>query len=434
MHLETLFRITHSSNFNTSIQAMMLVQQLCSSHQASADRFYRTLYESLLDARLITSSKQSLYLNLLYKALKADTNVKRIKAFTKRIIQVLALHQPSFICGCFFLLQELRQTFPGLSALIDQPEEHDLDEAYKDVTEPQDKGPMPPESQNSPGNGKAYDGKKRDPEHSRAESSCLWEVIPFLAHFHPSVSVNAEHIIRHAKLPGKPNLELHTVIHFLDRFAYRNAKIGSSNLRGSSIMQPLAGGDTAGLLVRSASHDQLPVNSEKFWNRNSMDVPAEDAFFHQYFSSLGKTKPNRKTSKKMRQSGENDDASDTEESEIWKAMMESAPDLEGADGSDQGLEMDDLESDFDRSSEEAAEDEEEDEEMEEQEVSSSSDEASLSADAEVSSEYRMAAAAADHDNLGGPSAQRRKLKHLPTFASADDYAEMIDDEAGEDLG
>ncbi|KAF7513428.1 hypothetical protein GJ744_009849 [Endocarpon pusillum] len=444
VHLETLFKITHSSNFNTSIQAMMLIQQLCSSHQASADRFYRTLYESLLDVRLITSSKQSLYLNLLYKALKADTNVKRIKAFTKRIIQVLALHQPSFICGCFFLLQELRQTFPGLSALIDQPEEHDLDEeAYKDVTEPQDKGPMPPESQKFPGKGKAYDGRKRDPEHSSAESSCLWEVIPFLAHFHPSVSVNAEHFIRHAKLPGKPNLELHTLTHFLDRFAYRNAKIGSSNLRGSSIMQPLAGGDSAGLLVRSASHEQLPVNSEKFWNRNSMDVPAEDAFFHQYFSSLGKTNSNRKTSKKMRQSGENDDASDTEESEIWKAMMESAPDLEGADESDQGLEMDDLESDFERSSEEAAEDDEDDEEIEEQEVSSSSDEASVSSDAEISSEYEMAAPAADHDNLAavrfagkirGPSAQRRKLKHLPTFASVDDYADMIDNEGGEDLG
>ena len=422
---------------------MMLVQQLCSSHQASADRFYRTLYESLLDARLITSSKQSLYLNLLYKALKADTNVKRVKAFTKRIIQVLALHQPSFICGCFFLLQELRQTFPGLSALIDQPEEHDLDEeVYKDVREPQDKGPMPPESQNFPGKGKAYDGRKRDPEHSNAESSCLWEVIPFLAHFHPSVSANAEHIIRHAKLPGKPNLELHTLIHFLDRFAYRNAKIGSSNLRGSSIMQPLAGGDTAGLLVSSASHDQLPVNSENFWNRNSMDVPAEDAFFHQYFSSLGKTTQNKK-SKKMRQSGENDDASDTEESEIWKAMMESAPDLEGADESDQGLEMSDLESDFDGSSEEAAENEEDDDEMEDQEVSLSSDVVSVSSDAEMSSEHGMAAPAAEHDSrtavrfagkTRGPSAQRRKQKHLPTFASVDDYAEMIDDEEGEDLG
>ena len=59
-HLDTLFRITHSSNFNTSVQALILIQQLASSKHLAVDRFYRTLYESLLDPRLITSSKQAL--------------------------------------------------------------------------------------------------------------------------------------------------------------------------------------------------------------------------------------------------------------------------------------------------------------------------------------------------------------------------------------
>jgi ribosome biogenesis protein MAK21 len=221
-HLESLFRITHSSNFNTSVQAMMLIQQLCSTHQASTDRFYRTLYESLLDARLMTSSKQALYLNLLYKALKADTNVKRVKAFAKRILQVLGLHQPSFIYGCFFLLQELSQTFPGLKALIDQPEEHDGgdDEYYEDVADSEDEGGgVRTNTPVNQGKSQAYDSRKRDPEHSKAENSCLWELLPFLAHFHPSVSVGAERVLGHVVVPGKPDLELHTLIHFLDRFA-----------------------------------------------------------------------------------------------------------------------------------------------------------------------------------------------------------------------
>jgi ribosome biogenesis protein MAK21 len=413
---------------------MMLIQQLCSSHQASTDRFYRTLYESSLDARLLTSSKQSLYLNLLYKALKSDTNVKRVKAFTKRIVQVLGLHQPSFICGCFFLLQELNQTFPGLGALIDQPEEHDLsEEVYEDIRDVEDAPPLSKESQPVPDQGSAYDSRKRDPEHSHAENSCLWEVIPFLAHFHPSVSVSAEHILRHAKLPGKPDLELHTLIHFLDRFAYRNARIGTSNLRGSSIMQPLAGGDSADLLVSSASHGQLPVNSEKFWSKKSIDVPAEDAFFHQYFSSLGKNKQDKKTHKRIRKNGDEDDGSGNEETEIWKAMMESAPDLEGTDESDQGLEMSDLESDFDESLEEAADDDE----VDSQGMSPLSDEGSVSPD------HGMVSLAAGQDNsivvnsrgtTEGPRAQRQKLKHLPTFASASDYAKMVDDDEGEDFG
>lgn len=419
---------------------MMLIQQLCTSYQASADRFYKTLYESLLDPRLITSSKQSLYLNLLYRALKADVNVKRVKAFTKRILQILALHQPSFICGSLFLLQELMQAFPGLSALIDQPEEHDADdEICEDVQELEDKVSLPRKSRMSQNSGRAYDGRKRDPEYSNAENSCLWEVVPFSAHFHPSVSVSAEHILRHAKLPGKPNLELHTLIHFLDRFAYRNAKLGSSNLRGSSIMQPLAGGDSTALLVSSASHGQLPVNSENFWSRKSTDIPADDAFFHRYFNCLGKATEASETRKKARKIGSDDDASENEESEIWKAMMESAPDLEGADESDQGLGMSDLESNLEESSDEGREDDEADAE----EVALLSDELSALSDDEVPLAEKRAERISEHDPSAivpfkrtgkGQSARRRKLKHLPTFASANDYAKMINDEEGEDVG
>src|SRR5437762_2562501 len=102
----------------------MLIQQLSSSHQVSTDRFYRTLYESLLDPRVVTSSKQALYLNLLYKALKADLNVKRVKAFVKRLVQILGLHHPSFICGVFYLIRELEGTFPSLPRLVDEPEDH----------------------------------------------------------------------------------------------------------------------------------------------------------------------------------------------------------------------------------------------------------------------------------------------------------------------
>lgn len=418
---------------------MILIQQLCSSHQASADRFYRALYESLLDARLVTTSKQSMYLNLLYRALKADTNVKRVKAFAKRILQTLALHQPSFICGCFFLLQELRQTFPGLRALIDQPEERDLgDEVYEDVPESEDEAPLLREPPTFVGQSRAYDSRKRDPEHSNAENSCLWELIPFSAHFHPAVSVSAQHIIRHAKLPGNPDLELHTLIHFLDRFVYRNAKVGTSNLRGSSIMQPLAGGDTVGLLFSSASHGQVPLNSEKFWGKKSDDVPAEDVFFHQYFNSIGKTAPNKKTGKKKMRNNAEEDTSEDEESDVWKAMVESAPDLEGADDSDEDLEMSDLDSAFEGSFDERLNDEKNKVELE---ASLSDSDSSPELDISLASGIAGSASGGDEGmgltskkNGGGAGVRRQKLKHLPTFASANGYAKMIDDEKGEDLG
>lgn len=176
-HLDTLFRITHSSNFNTSIQALMLVQQLSASRQLATERFYRTLYESLLDPRLISSSKQALFLNLLYRSLKADVDVRRVKAFVKRMLQILNLHQPSFICGVLYLVVELCVAFPDLKTLLNEPEEHDLSGAAASaamatdavVDDGLDELSKRPETM--------YDGRKRDPEYSNAHRSCLWELV-----------------------------------------------------------------------------------------------------------------------------------------------------------------------------------------------------------------------------------------------------------------
>lgn len=176
--MDTLFRITHSSNFNTSIQALMLIEQLATSKHLSVDRFYRTLYESLLDPRLVTSSKHALYLNLLYRALKADLNIKRVKAFVKRMLQVVTLHQPPFICGILFLVKELEAVFPELKSLFSDPEEDGTeDEVFKDVPEDGEatiaEVPVMKQSNHTA----VYDGRKRDPEHSNADKSCLWDIV-----------------------------------------------------------------------------------------------------------------------------------------------------------------------------------------------------------------------------------------------------------------
>lgn len=182
-HIDTLFRITHSSNFNTSIQALLLIQQLTTTHQVAAERFYRTLYESLLDPRVATSSKQAQYLNLLYRALKDDLNMQRVKAFVKRIMQVLVLHQPSFICGVFFLIRELEKKFPSLTSLVDEPEadESDDEEVFRDVPDEEDErrsvSTAATDESSSRPKRTGYDPRKRDPQHSNADKACLWELV-----------------------------------------------------------------------------------------------------------------------------------------------------------------------------------------------------------------------------------------------------------------
>lgn len=157
-HLDTLFRIAHSANFNTGIQALLLIQHLSAARNLATDRFYRTLYESLLDPRLVTSSKQAMYLNLLLRALKSDVDVRRVKAFAKRMLQISSLHQPPFVCGLLYVIAHLRQTFPDLSTLVEEPEASIFDDEA---------------SAELPG----YDGHKRDPKHSNAQRSCLWEMV-----------------------------------------------------------------------------------------------------------------------------------------------------------------------------------------------------------------------------------------------------------------
>lgn len=181
-HLDTLFKITHSSNFNTSIQALILIQQLSLSKHLAVDRFYRTLYESLLDPRLISSSKQALYLNLLFRSLKNDVDVRRVKAFVKRMLQVVHLHQPSFVCGILYLVAELNGTFPDLKTLLNMPEDGgaDAEEIYEEnVEESLAKGDAASQKVNGSTERRrtAYDGRKRAPEYSNADQSCLWELV-----------------------------------------------------------------------------------------------------------------------------------------------------------------------------------------------------------------------------------------------------------------
>jgi len=114
-HINSLFRMVHVTTFNKSVQALLVLLQLLFS-QAQADgkgktakmdaeqkeahkqrmesvakRFYRALYSKMLSVELFNSSKQPLFLNILFKSIKLDTCTPRVKAFVKRLLQVRRL-------------------------------------------------------------------------------------------------------------------------------------------------------------------------------------------------------------------------------------------------------------------------------------------------------------------------------------------------------
>jgi ribosome biogenesis protein MAK21 len=254
----------------------------------------------------------------------------------------------------------------------------------------------------------------------------------------------ATRLLESSEMPAKPDLASHTLIHFLDRFVYRNAKAAASGLRGNSIMQPLAGGDSRGVLVSNKSTQSTePVNSESFWRKKAEDVAVDEVFFHKYFSQIGKSK--KASAKKAKHDKAADaDEGDENEDEIWQALVDSRPEVEGPSDDDSDLEMLDLDDSEDGSSVDGGvdiqsedgldgdSDDYEDVDSEgsdgegvifgdDEDVDSDDEEQELSKLVETKSEKETS------------RSRKKRMKALPTFASADDYAEMLEQNDGEDF-
>ena len=447
--LDTLFKIAHSVNFGTSVQALVLINQVTTKAKLNNDRYYRTLYESLLDPRLVSSSKQGIYLNLLYKSLKQDAqNVERVEAFVKRILQV-STHWLNIgtVAGFFYLLLQLVKVVPQIrNLLINSP----VDESYS-TNESQ--GEVAAEK-------KRYDGQKRDPRYANADKSAIWEIEQFLNHFHPTVQTYAE-----AFASGKrgnivkPDLGLFTLAHFLDRFVYRNAKQKHVS-RGTSIMQPLFGGASTkdSYLVKASDLilDQTPANAENWLEKKVEDIKPEDRFFYQYFST-------KRNAMKQGKAGGNGDESEDEmdEEDIWSALVKSRPDVEGDENDDVDFGEEDFmsmdsESDLDSDNGDSSTADSEDENEDHTDSANSHDEEDFGEDVEA--EFAGFSESDSESDQGGERSSRKrtvdedssepksenesslakkkrksnkqKLKDLPLFASADEYAEYMqsDDE------
>ncbi|GAA6047508.1 hypothetical protein JCM3770_005781 [Rhodotorula araucariae] len=333
--LDTLFRITHTSTFNVSIQALMLIFHVSSAARDVSDRFYRALYTSLHDPRLTHSSKQALYLNLLFRATKADKDHNRVAAFVKRLIQVLTGMDTTFVLGGLFVVGELLATVAGLRTLLTVPEKTKLAtaaEATKAAGEGADERAA-----------ERYDGKKREPKFAHAENSCLWELTPLLTHWHPTVVTYAETILSGDSLSASSDLEQYSLTAFLDRFVYRESKKAAAS-KGSSMMQSgLAGQDTTGrvTLVKGAHRakkDEQPVNSDVFRRRNVHDVPVDQVFFHKFFTSkalLDGDMAKSASKRKARRGGDSDDSG--AEGSDAESIADAAGDADAAGFDDDAL-------------------------------------------------------------------------------------------------
>ncbi|KAI5090753.1 CCAAT/enhancer-binding protein zeta [Silurus meridionalis] len=313
--LDTLFKVVHLVKFSTAIQALMLLFQVMDSQQSVSDRYYVALYKKLLDPGLSVSSRQSMFLNLLYKSLKADIVLRRVKAFVKRLLQVSCEQSPTFACGALFLISEVMKAKPGLKLILQEGDNEE--ETFQDLKGEEDddknntnnfdddddeeerfvdadkieEGQSEKPQQNKPAASwvhhqnlegskdlKLYDPIHRNPLYCGANHSTLWELQKLADHFHPSVALFAKTILHggHIQYSGDP-LQDFTLIRFLDRFVFRNPKQtkGKQNTH-ATVMQPKHKQSMNN--IRS-----LPVNSEEYLAKEETQIPVDEVFFYRFF-------------------------------------------------------------------------------------------------------------------------------------------------------
>ncbi|XP_004616158.2 CCAAT/enhancer-binding protein zeta [Sorex araneus] len=314
--VDTLFGVLHAVTFSTGLQALMLLFQVMNAQQTVSDRYYAALYRKMLDPGLRTCSKQAMFLNLLYKSLKADVALRRVKAFVKRLLQVTCGQAPPFICGALYLLSEILKAKPALRSQLDDHPESDDEEKFVDVGDEEDaeqftdadkeaetEKTVEPEEASSEEQIKTkapesaswvhfdnlkggkqsnkYDPFSRNPLFCGAENTSLWELKKLAEHFHPSVALFARTILEGNSIQysGDP-LQDFTLIRFLDRFVYRNPKPhkGKENT-DSVVMQPKR---------KHFLNDirALPVNSKEFLAKEESQIPVDEVFFHRYYKNV----------------------------------------------------------------------------------------------------------------------------------------------------
>ena len=90
-----IFRVSHTSSAGGAVQALTLLFHMLAGRAAASDRFYRAVYALLLRPELPRSAAAAMALSLVFRAMRADVQPKRVAAFAKRLLQVRCFPFPS---------------------------------------------------------------------------------------------------------------------------------------------------------------------------------------------------------------------------------------------------------------------------------------------------------------------------------------------------
>lgn len=278
--------------------------------------------------QITTRSRNTLFLNLLYRSIKSDPLHNRAMAFMKRLLMCATQSVPAIAAGLLFLISEIVKARPSLkSCLADTPEA-----AHAHAGSVDKDGEV-----GFLGN---FNVLKREPEYAYAEDAqpSVWEMSLLKHHFHPSVQSFAEALLEppehRIEFGGDPTVEF-SLMAFLNRFAYKNPKKNTTDRIKHRTAQ-------------NASEE--PINLA-FATQSSASVDPDKQFFHKYFSGrqqlVAEGRSRNRSKQRTEEDSEGSDDGDSDDDDHADG------DMRGAD--DDSVE-DDAEAEMDRYADKLAQD------------------------------------------------------------------------------
>ena len=304
-HVDVLFKIAHDDSLASSTQALLLISQIVlsapkgseNSESAGDDaqvrivnRFYRALYTQLLTHQLSARAHNTLFLNLIFRAMKQDTSVRRVVAFVKRLHMRTTQCPPEIATGILLLVSELCQARPELKDVLFVAPNDVSDKDAKDTS--------------AYGQLDDFNLAAREPLFAANDDSVvLWESALLHQHVHPSVRAFQRSLSsapkHHIAFEGDPTVEF-KLSSCINRFAYKNPKK-----------------QTGARLGRRGSHSlalqEEPLNRREFRAQDEDRVQPDLAFFHKFFGEQAQLRKEKRRKAASRKSGASNGGSDDDD-------------------------------------------------------------------------------------------------------------------------
>ena len=381
--MDAFYNVIFKASFNKACHALSLLLKIMTAEGRITDKFYETLYQVMINPELKSSSKQALFLNVLYGAIRQDKMITRVRAFLKRLLQVtLHMEKPAFACAALVVTSEalrlheeardmiLVSERPPPAKVSEQeedtgvmiPMETDLDDERKKQLEQLEKlglGADEKEDAKKP-TSNIYNPLSAKPLHCHADNSCAWELTLLAEHNHPTVSLFAKQLLKLSWIEygGDPLLDF-SLASFLDRWAYKKPKQKGERAPAEHEARYHKRGSSFASLAPS-------VDSNEFVTQREADVREEEQFMYKYMKEKNKIrrelKDRREAENDFDEASDVDDLSDLMDEDRFSDAMEGEEMEEGdLDDDEEDLDEEDFdEEDFD---EEDMEDDDEDNEF-----------------------------------------------------------------------